>query len=153
MFPMQLAQEMSAIPGAGLIKSLLIYALVIVGVLYMVAPAIWEKLKNTMATAIEARLNVQLPFLHSQTYAQPSAYTASTSYAQAVAQPISQLSPQSAGQITQQRAAELKAVCPKATAALRLKWLETGTSPDKARDEYISILEEQLSAPAVPPAA
>lgn len=149
MFPMQLAQEMSAIPGAGLLKSLLWYALIIAGVLYLVAPAIWEKLKNTLAAAIEARLNVPLPFLHSQTYSQPASYSAPAAYTPQG----SPLSPQSAGQITQQRAAELKAVCPKAPASLRLKWLETGTSPDKARDEYISILEEQLAPPSVPPTA
>lgn len=140
MFPMQFAaEEMSAILPAGFMKSVLWYGLIACGILWYMAPTLWEKLKTALVTGIEKKLSAVLPDTP-QPYGAPTYGTAST------------VAAQGAGQIAQQRAAELRAVCPKAPASMRLKWLESGVDPAKAQSEYIAMLEDQLSPekPATP---
>lgn len=136
---------MAAMLGSPTFKSLATYLLIGIAILALFYPALLAKLKAGLVSIIDKQLVDKLPTLGGGGLPAPpfSPFGAASGQPPQVAvQPASKPTGD-INQLIQQRAAELKAACPRASDALRLKWLDAGFDISQAKTDYIAVLEGQ----------
>ena len=143
--PMILAanDQMSAFLGSGFFKSLITGALVIIALMWLVAPTVATMLKNKFTAFISAQLKSLLGLEANASV--PSISALLTPKADPAAPVTVQIAPD-INKVVTERAAELKAACPMAPSDLLLKWLSQGYDSSKAQADYISVLEAKISS-------
>lgn len=135
--------QMSAFLGSGFFKSLLTGLLVIIAIMWLVAPTVATMLKNKFTTFIAAQLKSLLGI--EANAAVPSIGTLLSPKAEATAPVTVQITPD-INKIVTERAAELKAACPQAPPELLFQWMSQGYDATKAQTAYISVLEARVSS-------